>query len=170
MFSSFTGVCFAVKSKLTVKHLLLTRKMLRKIRKTVYGKHLLLTRKMLSKPFSKTHALSLLSSHCLCSLSHCRNSAQPPPATPTCASLSLLSFSLSARILSCPTPARASSSHPQPPRRTVASCTLHRSAPLCSCSPNLYKNQNCCLRLVSLMVWKVQKVGKGDWGLRSQLR
>ena len=167
MFSSFTGVCFTVKSKLIIKHLLLTRKMLRKIRKTVYGK-------IFRKPFFKTHALSLLSSHYLCSLSHCRNSTQPPPATPACASLSLFSFSALffsfAHILSRPTPARASSSHPQPPRRTVASCTLHWSAPLCSCSPDLYKNQNCCLRLVGLMVWKVQKVGKGDWGLRSQLR
>ena len=39
MFSSFAGVYFAVKSKSTVKCLLLTRKMLSKIRKTVYGKN-----------------------------------------------------------------------------------------------------------------------------------
>ena len=46
MFSSFAGVYFAVKSKSTVKCLLLTRKMLSKIRKTVYEK-------FFRKPFSK---------------------------------------------------------------------------------------------------------------------
>ena len=164
MFSSFTGVCFAVKSKLTIKHLLLTRKMLRKIRITVYGK-------IFRKPFSKTHALSLLSSHCLYSLSHYRNSAQPPPATPACASLSLFSFSaLFFSLCSHSLSPNSSLSYLEPPYHTVTSRTLHRSAPLCSCSPDLYKNQSCCLRLVGLMVWKVQKVGKGDWGLRSQLR
>jgi hypothetical protein len=44
MFSSFAGVYFAVKSKSTVKCLLLTRKTLSKIWKTVYG---------ICKPFSK---------------------------------------------------------------------------------------------------------------------
>ena len=49
MFSSFADVCFAVKSKSTGKHLLLTGKTLRKFRKTVYGK-------IFHKPFSKTHS------------------------------------------------------------------------------------------------------------------
>ena len=57
MFSLFEDVCFTVKSKSTVKYLLLTGKTLGKFRKTVYGK-------IFRKPFSKTRAplsLSLLS-------------------------------------------------------------------------------------------------------------
>ena len=92
MFSSFAGVCFAIKSKSTGKHFLLTRKVLRKIRKTVYGK-------IFRKPFSKTRVmlLSLISRLSLSLLSF--SSAQPGWATLY----------------------RASPSHPQPPRVSHAS-------------------------------------------------
>jgi hypothetical protein len=94
MFSSFAGVCFTVKSKSTGKHLLLTGKLLRKIRKTVYGK-------IFRKPFSKTRVmlLSLISR----------------------LSLSLLSLFLtvSALFLLCPArPSHPLPSQPEPPSAT----------------------------------------------------
>ena len=54
MFSSFAGVCFAVKSKSTVKHLLLTGKFFSKTRKTVYEF-------FFRKPFSNLLPTPLLS-------------------------------------------------------------------------------------------------------------
>jgi hypothetical protein len=84
-FSSFSDVCFAVKSSQRKTFVFFTRKTLTKFRKTVYGK-------IFRKPFSFQNtreallcSLSLFSfsasSLCLCSLL----SAQPPraiPATP----------------------------------------------------------------------------------------
>ena len=71
MFSSFVGVCFAVKFKSTGKRLLLTGKSLIKFRKTIYGKKF-------HKPFSKTHShrpltpslISVAQTHPPNSLSH----------------------------------------------------------------------------------------------------
>jgi hypothetical protein len=70
MFSLFAGVCFAVKSKSTVKCLLLTGKTLSKIWKTVYG---------ICKPFSKI--LQPLTPPPLpaLSLSFLHSSISPPP-------------------------------------------------------------------------------------------
>jgi hypothetical protein len=81
MFSSFAGVCFAVKSKSTEKHLLLTGKLLRKIRKTVYGKifrkSFSKTRMMLLTHFMPLTISALSLSHCLCSLSPLPSQSKP---------------------------------------------------------------------------------------------
>jgi hypothetical protein len=61
MFSSFAGVCFAVKSKSTGNHLLLTGKTLRKFRKMVYEK--------ISVNHFPKHAFCSLSVLFLCSFS-----------------------------------------------------------------------------------------------------
>jgi hypothetical protein len=66
MFSSFAGVCFAVKSKSTGKHLLLTGKSFRKFRKMVYENFF---RKPFLKMRSALSSLLILCSFSLLSLS-----------------------------------------------------------------------------------------------------
>jgi hypothetical protein len=72
MFSSFAGVCFAIKSKSIVKCLLLTGKTLSKIRKTVYGK-------ISRKPFSKMCSLSPPPPFLLSLSLSCTTPFPPPP-------------------------------------------------------------------------------------------
>ena len=117
MFSVFLDVWYAVKPKVNRKYLVLTRKSVGKIRKTVYGK-------FFRKPFSKTrvrlprvldHFTPLILSLCSLSLSlsHCLLSFSLSRATPShtplhCSlSLSLLAFSLAQIVPSQPELARA---------------------------------------------------------------
>ena len=133
MFLSFAGVCFTVKSKSIGKHLLLTGKTLRKIRKTVYEN-------FFCKPFSKTRVmflsthftpllLSLLSHFLTVSALFLTVSTPAKPHWPVC-SLSVLflcSLSLSLFTFSF---AQLLPSQPEPPSAT--SCLAYLSSPLMS--------------------------------------
>ncbi len=136
------------KIKVNGNYLFFPGKSFRKIRKTVYEIYF-------RKPFSKTRvrllpthftslsalsffltvialfSLSLLSSHCHCSLSHCLNSC---PATPSHPQPHRPMFSLCLLSL-LPNSCSASSSHSQPPHRTVSPMAQQKPTLLRSASP-----------------------------------